>query len=274
MMWRKLIFGTLLAAALFAAADAAAQKYPERRMARDGNRLFKKGDFEGAETEYRRALESNPDFGEARFNLAGPLFKQQKADEAARIYAAFATDSTAAPIVVADANYNLGNVMLAGQKIQEAIDSYKQALRINPEDQQAKFNLAYAQKLLQQQQDNQDNQDQNQDQDNQDNQDNQDQNQDKDNGQDDQDNNGDQNRDNRNQDNDDGKDDQNQDNKDNRDDKQDQGDKPSPSGNNEAGIDPQDAQQMLEAIQDEEDKTREKINAKEVPTVGRSGKNW
>ncbi|MDR0907145.1 MAG: tetratricopeptide repeat protein [Rikenellaceae bacterium] len=243
---RKLLILSLLAA--LAVAGVSAQKYPERRIAREGNRLYEKGDFEHSEVEYRRALEANPKLDDARFNLAGALFKQQKTDEAAQIYAAFTADSLSAAPLVSEANYNLGNVMLSGQKIDEAIELYKQALRLNPTDQQAKYNLAYAQAMKQQQENQQDSQDQ-QDQ-------NEKQNQDNKGGEGDQD-----------QQQGEGQNDQDQ--------QQDEGDKPQPSGGEgQAGIDPNDAEQMLEAIQGEEDKTREKLNAKEVQGVARSGKNW
>jgi tetratricopeptide (TPR) repeat protein len=262
-MMRTSLLTLLTLLAIFATADVSAQKYPERRIARDANRLYEKGDFEHAEVEYRRALEVNPELEDARFNLAGALFKQQKGEEAAKIYADFAADSLSAAPRVSEANYNLGNVMLGGQKIDDAIELYKQALRLNPTDGQAKFNLAYAQKMKQEQE----NQDQNQQQD----KDNQEQNQDnKD--QDDQNDNGNQNQDNRQ-----GQGDQDRQNQDGQggQDKQDQGDKPRPSGGEQqAGIDRHDAEQMLQAIQGEEDKTREKMNAKEVKGVAPSGKNW
>lgn len=256
-MKRVVIYGFAVVAAVFAAADVSAQKYPERRMARDGNRLYEKGDFEGAEKKYRHALEQNPDLEDARFNLAGALFKQESVEAAAKIYMGFASDSTVTGERVADANYNLGNVMLAGQKIDDAIELYKQALRLNSGDMQAKYNLAYARKMKREQEENQnekqdqDNQDQNQDE-------NQDQNQNKD-----------QNNQDQNQDQDKG------DDREDKGDRSDQGDRPEPQGGeSEASISPQEAEQILEAIQDEEDKTREKVNAKEVQAVGRSGKNW
>lgn len=255
------------------AAEAVAQKYPERRETRFGTKAYVAGDFAGAEARYRSALEFNPELDEARFNLGNALWKQEKGEEAAGIFMEMAADSLAAPDLLAAANFNSGNVMLAGQKIEEAIEFYKQSLRVDPTDMQAKYNLAYARKLLQNQQ-NQQNQDQNQDQ--------QDQNQDRQNDREDQgDGNDDRKQDenegdNNEEQNDGGNDDQNQDRQDGRDESRDGDEPPKPegSGRHEATIDPHDAEQMLEAMQDEEDKTREKMNAKEVPAVGRSGKNW
>jgi Ca-activated chloride channel family protein len=69
--------------------------------------------------------------------------------------------------------YNLGNSMLMANKLQESIEAYKNSLKLKPENQEAKYNLAYAQDLLrkqqeqqkqQQQQQNKDNKDQNKEQ--------------------------------------------------------------------------------------------------------------
>ncbi len=264
MIRHTIIYGVFLAA-IITAAEVSAQKYPERHEARDGNKAYNKGDFSGAEVHYRRALEINPEFREARFNLGDAVFRQEKGEEAAKIFTDIAADSLTAPAMMSAANFNAGNVMLAGQKIEEAIEFYKQALRIDPTDMQAKYNLAYAQKMLKNPPQQDQNQDQNKDQ-------NKDQNRQDQNKDQDQDQNKDQQTQNQDQDQDqqDGQGDQNQDH--------DQGEPPKPDhgegDQQEAAIDPQDAEHMLEAMQDEEDKTREKMNAKEVPAVGRSGKNW
>jgi tetratricopeptide (TPR) repeat protein len=264
-MINRLIYTLLVIATAFASGEVSAQKYPERRVAREGNRLYEEGDYGRSEVEYRRALEANPELGDANFNLAGALFKQQKYEEAARIYADFAQDSTATAQHLAEANYNLGNVMLAGQKTDEAIELYKQALRLNPSDQQAKYNLAYAKKMKREQQQQQQQQNQDQNQDNQERENNQNQNNDNSQNQQDKQ---------EGQDNQEQKEDQDQQNNEGDKPQPDNGEKPQPSGEQEASITPHEAEQMLEAIQGEEDKTREKVNAKEVKGVARSGKNW
>lgn len=274
---RVIIYGLLLS--IVAAVEVSAQKYPERRVARDGNKLYYGGAFAEAEAAYGRALESDPDMKEARFNLGNAMFREQKSEEAAKVYSTIASDSLtvlAEPSLAAAANFNLGNTLLAGQNIDGAIEAYKQALRIDPTDMQAKYNLAYAQKLKQQQEQNQD-----QDQDQQQNDQGgggSDQNQDQNpNGEDpgdpdNSDNDGDKPQ------NDDPNDPQDNGEGQNDDKDNDEGNEPPPSGQGQGGgeatIGPDDARHMLDAMQGEEDKTREKINAKEVPAVGRSGKNW
>ncbi len=256
----------LVVAALLGAADGFAQKFPERREARQGTRLYDRGDFAGAETEYRRALELNPELREARFNLGGALWRQEKVQEAAEAWMTIAADSLAPAPMVAAASYNIGNAALAGQQIDAAIEGYKAALRLRPDDMEAKFNLAYAQ-AMKREQEQQQNPDQN------------DQNDQNDGGQDNQNQEGDGQNDNQNneQNNEgDGQNDPNDPKDDGQNDNQNgEGDQPPPpSGEGQGEIDPRAAQQMLDAMQAAEDDTREKVNAREVQVGARSGKNW
>jgi Tfp pilus assembly protein PilF len=159
----------------------------ERKHIRSGNKLFwdavrdtTKIDtmkFSNAETEYRKALNKKPNDVQWNFNLADAIYKQQRFDEAAGKFADLA-EKMVTPEEKARTLHNLGNSQLMNQKIDESIETYKKALRHNPNDLDTKYNLAYAQllKKKQQQQQNQ-NQDQNQDKQDQ-NQDKQDQNKD------------------------------------------------------------------------------------------------
>ncbi len=260
-MIKRLIYVASVAAALSVAAEGFAQKFPERRETRQATRLYDKGDFAGAETGYRRALEIAPEMHEAKFNLGAAMWRQEKVQEAAEAWMGIVADSLAPAPMVSEASYNIGNAALAGQQIDAAIEAYKQALRIRPDDMEAKFNLAYAQKMKQEQEQNPDQNNQGGGQDNPE----QDPNGDGQN--DEQDNQGDQ----------EGEGDQNdQDNQDGQGDVDDpnEGDPPPPSGEGQGAIDPRTAEQMLDAMQAAEDDTREKVNAREVQAGARSGKNW
>ena len=163
----------------------------------------------------------------------------------------------------AEAFYNLGNAQFKQQKYKEALESYKQSLRLNPSDMEAKYNYAYTKRLLDENKDGggggNDDKDQNKDQ-NQQNKDRNQQNQDQ------------QNKDQQNKDQKgdpkDRQDDGKQDPQDNKGDKGDQQGQPTPSG-----ISPQEQQQMLDAIQAQEDKTQEKLKEKQGVVV-RGKKNW
>ena len=162
----------------------------ERKYVRSGNKLFLEAvrdttkidsvKFSNAETEYRKALNKKPNDVKWNFNLADAIYKQQRFDEAAGKFEELA-EKMETPEEKARAYHNMGNSQLMNQKIDESIETYKKALRENPNDLDTKYNLAYAQLLKkkqeQQQQQQQQNQDQNKDQDKQD-QDKQDQNKD------------------------------------------------------------------------------------------------
>lgn len=241
----------------------------ERGSVRKGNRDFGKSRFEEAEINYKKALVADSTSVAADYNLGNTYFRLENYTEAEKYYGA-AADSLSKGRYGADLYHNMGNSLLARQDYQGAIEAYKNALRRRPDDMETKSNLAYAQKMLQNQQNQQDQNQQNQNQDQQDqnkdqNQDKQNQNQDKDK---------DRNKDNQNQDKEQNKDNQekndsqNRQNQDNQDSREQQGQQPK--------ISPQAAQQMLQAIQDQEKETQDKVK-KEKALQMRSKqkeKNW
>lgn len=165
----------------------------ERKYIRQGNRKYNEFAADSikkdssllvdAEASYRKALDVDPNNWDASYNLANSLFSQGKFEEASRQYQALAAKSDVDKAKRAAAYHNLGNCLLQGNNLQGAIEAYKDALRSNPADFETKYNLAWAQdKLKQQQNQQQQNQDQNkqdqeqnQDQQQQDQQQNQDQ---------------------------------------------------------------------------------------------------
>lgn len=139
-----------------------------RQATREGNSLYHKEDYLNAEIQYRTALDGNAADSIAMYNLGNSLFRQQqdeKAQEALRHYvnAAQAAQKGGDRKLAAKAYYNAGDVCMAATKYQEAVQFFKRALRNDPSDDEARYNLLLAQKLLEQQQ----NQDQDQDQDDQ-----------------------------------------------------------------------------------------------------------
>jgi Ca-activated chloride channel homolog len=147
--------------------SAFAQK--EKKEIRAGNDRYEKGNYSDAETEYRKALEKNQTSYPGTYNLGGALYRQKKFDEAVQQYQQ-AIDRTTDPKEKASSYHNLGNSMVKAQKYAESIDAYKKALKLNPSDNDTRYNLAYAQAMLrkQQEQQQQDQQNQNQDQQNKD----------------------------------------------------------------------------------------------------------
>lgn len=249
--------------------DSYAQNMPERGLVRKGNRQFSNQRYEQSADSYQQALVYDSTSFAAKYNLGNAMFRTERYDRAEQLLTATAADSLQSVTDRAEAYFNLGNAQFAQQKLQEALQSYRRSLTLNPDDMEAKYNYAYTKKLLEQQQNqNQNqNQDQNQDQNNQNdqNQDNQNQGQNQDN-QNDQ--NQDQQNNNQNQDNKDNQ--NNQNNPNNQDDKQNQqGQQPPRSGMSE-----QQQQQLLNAIQAQEDKTQEKLDEKAKGVIIKGRKNW
>ena len=162
------------------AMEASAQV--DKRDVRRGNRDYRKENYKEAEIEYRKAIVKDSLSVAANYNLAADLYRQGNAQEAQKVLDRI-KDVAPATENAADYYYNLGDVAIANQDWQGAVNAFEQSLLRNPADMDAKENYIYAKKKLeeQQQQQNQQNNDQNQDQNNQDNQDqnqNNDQNQD------------------------------------------------------------------------------------------------
>ena len=247
---------------LFAASGAQAQQLPERSLVRKGNRQYNKGNYEQSAGRYEQALQAAPGQFEAIYNLGNALYKAERFDRAEQTMQQAAADSLRADTERAEAFYNLGNAQFKQQKYQEALESYKQSLRLNPSDMEAKYNYAYTKRLLDQNKNGgggggNDQKDQDKDQ-NQNGQ-----------GQQSPDQKGDQ-KDQKG----DPKDQQGDQKQDPQDDKGDKGDKGDQQGQpTPSGISPQEQQQMLDAIQAQEDKTQEKLKEKQGVVV-RGKKNW
>jgi len=148
----------------------------ENKFIRRGNKAFDRGDYKEAEIDYQKVLEKNNKSDIGEFNLGGALFQQENYKEAASLFEN-QTEKSVPDEQRAKSFHNLGNSLVNLKQFDKAVEAYKNALRLNPTDEDTKYNLLYAQKMLQQQrQQQQQNQDQNQNQEqNQNQQQNQDQ---------------------------------------------------------------------------------------------------
>ena len=225
----------------------------DRKEVRSGNRQFRRENYKEAEISYRKALVKDSLSFAANYNLANVLYRGEHYDEAGKV---METVRDAAPASEHGADYffNAGDIALAKKDYAAAVDAFKQSLLLNPGDLQAKENYIYARKMLENRQqngggqDNQQNQDQQQNQDNQDNQDNQ-------------------------QDRNDNQQNQDQQNNQDQQDSQDgrNGQQPQP-----VKISPQQAQQMLKAMQAKEKETQDKVNREKAEALKsrQKEKNW
>lgn len=139
-------------------------KKTERDYLRSGNKLYNDSLFIKAEVDYRKALEINPKSTDAMFNLGNSLLMQQKAKEAMEQFES-ASKVEKDRDKLAQIYHNMGVILQSSKQYPQCIEAYKESLRNNPKDDETRYNLALAQKLLKDQQQNQDqNQDKNQDQ--------------------------------------------------------------------------------------------------------------
>ena len=161
---------------LLAAAMSLHAQKAERDLIRKGNRMYNDSVYEQAEINYRKAVEVNPKSTVAMYNLANTLMQQNKLEEAMEQYAGAARVEKEKPSL-AQIYHNMGVIFQSQKDYAKAIEAYKQSLRNNPKDDETRYNLALTQKLLKDQQQNQQNQNQQNQEEKQEQQQNQQQNQ-------------------------------------------------------------------------------------------------
>ncbi|WP_291528686.1 tetratricopeptide repeat protein [Bacteroides sp. UBA939] len=147
---------------LLTALSVSAQK-AERNYIRKGNRAYKDSTYVNAEVNYRKAIDANPASAVAMYNLGNTLMQQNKLQEAMEQFVT-ATKMEKDKNKLAQIYHNMGVIFHAGKDYEKAIEAYKESLRNNPKDDETRYNLALAQKMRKDQQ-NQQNQNQNQNQD-------------------------------------------------------------------------------------------------------------
>lgn len=219
----------------------------DKKYIRQGNREYEKNKYSESEVSYRKAISKNEKSPDAVFNIGDALYKQKKFEDAGKQFVENINMND-------DRNkksagfYNLGNSLLNAKKLEESIGAYKEALKLQPDNIEAKYNLAHAQDLLKQQQEQKD---QNQDKQNQDQKD----------------------QEKKQQEDQQNKDNQEQDQKNQNSEKQD-----NPDQNQEdqqQGISKEDAERLLNAIANDEKNVQEKVKLeKAARTKIRTIKNW
>jgi len=115
----------------------------ENRTIETGNNYYRQQQYDKAQSEYDKALQNSPNNKIAKFNLANTLIRQDKKDEAGKLLGELNGKENTAD-VRSKANYNQGVIYTQEKKLEESIESYKDALRLNPEDKEARENLQKA----------------------------------------------------------------------------------------------------------------------------------
>ena len=120
---------------------------PEKTQTRAGNKQFEKENYTDAEAAYKKALDKKANMPEATFNLGDAVYQQKRYDEAIKQFQLSAQNNPD-PKVKAKAFHNLGNTYLEQKKWPEAINSYKESLKLVDNDKDTKYNLAYANSMI------------------------------------------------------------------------------------------------------------------------------
>lgn len=144
-----------------------AQAQTDRQYLRQGNKQFRAGIYADAEVSYRKALEKNDRNPQVLFNLGNSLMAQRK-DSAAIVEFEKATKIETTPLRKSMSYHNMGVICQQHQMWGEAIEAYKQSLRLNPNDDETRYNLQLCKHQQKKQQQNQNQQQQKQDQQKQD----------------------------------------------------------------------------------------------------------
>lgn len=117
-----------------------------KECVREGNKLYKDKRYTDADSLYRLGAKDTSSY-KSVFNLGDALYKQGKYEEAANNFNSIAQKKLD-NLTRAHAYHNMGNSYLGAKKYKESIDAYKNSLRLNPTDEDTRYNLSYAQQML------------------------------------------------------------------------------------------------------------------------------
>ena len=139
-------------ALLLVALTASAQT--DRQYIREGNKQFRLGQYDKAEVSYRKAVEKNPKNPQAAYNLGNALMAQKKDSAAVQQFEQSAR-MEANPLRKSAAYHNMGVICQTHKMYDDAIEAYKNSLRLNPNDDETRYNLVLCKHLKKKQDDKQ-----------------------------------------------------------------------------------------------------------------------
>lgn len=251
----------------------------EKKQQRDSKEFLyaateelKKDDFPKAEADYRKAIALDPKNETGKYNLGNAYYNKTLNNEAMRRFGQAASIATYKP-EKHKAFHNLGNTFMNAKQYKEAVEAYKNALRNNPTDDETRYNFALAKKMLEEEQKNGGGENENKDE----NQESKEKEENKDD-------------EGKNQEGDEGDEKENEDKGDKKDENK-EGDNKEDKGNPEekkenegekeqqqpvpGQLSPQQIKNLLEAMNNEEKKVQDKINAKKLKGAKvKSNKDW
>jgi tetratricopeptide (TPR) repeat protein len=212
-----------------------------------------------SEQNYRKAISVSPEFIKGQYNFSNTLYDNEYYDEALlnQLEASKYAKTTADKHVIF---HNIGNILMKKKMCKEAVEAYKNALKNNPKDDESRYNLALAKDCAKEDENEKESESEDEDEDTEKDKE-KDQNEDQ---KDDKDQQGDEEKENEDQ-----KENNKEDNDQNGDDKS-KNEKPK-----EKKLSPQQIKNILEAMNQEESKVQEKMNAKKLKGVKlKNEKDW
>lgn len=235
----------------------------------EGNELIDSEEFISAEMEYRKAISEEPSYVAGAYNLGNSYYQKGQYDEALYRLTQAAENATS-KVEKHKAYHNIGNILMQDKMCKEAVEAFKNALRNDPTDDETRYNFALAKECAEQQQDNEDENDKqekeqekegdDEEKDKGENEEKEDENEQKDQGEDEQ------------KEGDDQKDNQGQPKDDKEGEKKEQNGKPQPQ---KGQLSPQQIKSLLEAMNNQEQKVQDKINAqKQKGKPIKTDKDW
>lgn len=139
----------------FAQQDTIVQQRLARKFVREGNKQYQSKKYTEAEAAFKKSQEATAAYYKAAFNLGNTYYQQNKFKEAIPQFE-LSLKGTNTKQEKATVYHNLGNSYLKQKEYENAIASYKNSLKNSPSDEETRYNLAVAQKLLKQEQDEED----------------------------------------------------------------------------------------------------------------------
>jgi Ca-activated chloride channel homolog len=115
----------------------------QNSLLRKGNKLYKQGEFDKSLSEYQKAVQIDPENPLANFNYGNALFRKEKWEDAEKNFQNV-IDRSKDDVIRQQAFYNKGVALTKQKKLEESIEAYKNALRMNYNDEDARINLQKA----------------------------------------------------------------------------------------------------------------------------------
>lgn len=128
---------------------SSAQK--EDALIRSGNRYYKQKQVDQSLKQYEEAVKKAPGNPTANYNLGNARFRKNNYNDAANSYNA-SVEHTTDKAMQEKGLYNKGVALVKQQKLQESIDAWKNALKLDAGDEDARENLQKALQQMKQQQ--------------------------------------------------------------------------------------------------------------------------